>query len=248
MKLIRFALIILGTLLLIDGAVLSIISNFNTGNILVLSVGAVLFIWGCKYEAINKRTENTIGRFVKTAITAGLICTIAMCTFFAVYGTNDTATYEEDVLLVLGCAVKGEEPSQPLAARLDCAVEYSQKNPEAFIAVSGGQGTQEYISEAECMARYLIEHGISEEKIIKEDKATSTNENYRYSKKILDEMFSEYSVAVVTNDFHIFRAKQLAKLNGLDVTTVHAHTPISSSPMMYLREILAVVKLVLLKS
>lgn len=248
MKIIRLILLALGLLLLIDGIFLFVFSNFNIGNILVFLMGTILFLWGYKYEEISKMTDNAIGKLLKTVVSFGLIAVVVLCAFFAVYGNNDTSGYDEDVLLVLGCAVKGEEPSQPLAARLDCAIEYSKKNPDAFIAVSGGQGMQEDISEAECMARYLMERGISEDKIIKEDRATSTNENYRYSKEILDEMFSQYSVAVVTNDFHVFRAKQLAKINGLEVTTVHAHTPISSAPMMYLREILAVAKTAVLKS
>ncbi len=206
------------------------------------------FYGGYKYEQIRQRTNNPAGKILKAAVYIGLAAVVGLCAFIAVYGNNDTVTYDEDVLIVLGCAVKGEEPSQPLAARLECALEYSRKNPDVFIVVSGGQGTQEDISEAQCMARYLIERGVSEDKIIKEDRATSTNENYRYSKEILDEMFSEYSVGVVTNDFHIFRAKQLAKINGLEVTMMHAHTPISSSPMMYLREILAVAKTAVLKS
>lgn len=54
-------------------------------------------------------------------------------------------------------------------------------------------------------------------------------------------------MAVITNDFHVYRAKRLARLVGLNVTSIHAKTPLSSAPMMYLREVLAILKLWILK-
>ncbi len=247
MKILKWLLMATGAAALIDGAVMIVISNFTTGNILLLLFGALLFVWGLKFEKIRELTRNGIGRAVRIAVTAGIAAALACCVFFAVYGCNDSVTYEEDVLIVLGCAVNGDKPTQPLAARLDIAADYARKNPDAYIVVSGGQGPQEDITEAQCMYDYLTERGIEPERIIKEEKATSTNENFRYSKKILDESLGTYTAAMVTNDFHIFRAVRLAELNGLEVTHIHADTPVSSSPVMYLREILAVIKLFIFK-
>lgn len=247
MKIIKWLLFVMGLIFLIDGIIMVLISNFTTGNILVLLLGALLFVWGLKFDKIRELTKNGVGRVLKILVIIGLAVTAVLCTFFAVYGNTDTVTYDEDVIIVLGCAVNGEVPTQPLMARLDRAIAYAEKNPDAYIVVTGGQGPQEDITEAECMSRYLLERSISADRIIKEEQATSTNENYKYSKAILDEKLGEYSAAVITNDFHIFRAKQLARINGLEVTTMHAHTPVSSSPMMYLREILAVGKMILFK-
>ena len=52
--------------------------------------------------------------------------------------------------------------------------------------VSGGQGSDEAISEAEAMRRYLVEQGIRNEEIIMEDKSTNTEENLVFSMKKMD--------------------------------------------------------------
>ena len=80
-------------------------------------------------------------------------------------------------------AVKATTPSLTLKSRLDTAIEYLNiTKDDTYIVVSGGQGNGENISEAKAMQRYLIQKGIEEEKIILEDKSTSTNENFKYSR------------------------------------------------------------------
>lgn len=94
------------------------------------------------------------------------------------------------------------------------------------------------------MERYLVDKGIPKQFIIKEEKATSTYENFQYSKELLDEYYKKrpYQIAFVTNDFHIYRASLLAKAAGLNATHKHAPTAWYSLPMSYLREVLAVLK------
>ena len=102
-----------------------------------------------------------------------------------------------------------------MKSRLDKAIEYYKLNEDANIIVSGGQGEDELISEAEAMYRYLIENGVEKEKIIKEDKATTTLENIIYSKEILKNLNHEgEKVLIVTNEFHITRAMIIANLLG----------------------------------
>ena len=117
------------------------------------------------------------------------------------------------------------------------------QNPDAIIIVSGGQGAQEDISEAEAMEIYLIENGVKSDKIIKEDKSTSTTENFAFSKEILDKQFSnDYTVAFVTNEYHISRAALCAENAGIDNTT-HLHSDTSTSYLLagVLRECFAFV-------
>ena len=109
-------------------------------------------------------------------------------------GGTDNITYKEDAIIVLGAAVRGEEISGALQKRLDVAIEYYQKNPDVVIVVTGGQGPQEDITEALAMERYLLANGIPKEKIIKEEKATSTYENFKFSKVLLNEYFSNQGV------------------------------------------------------
>ena len=156
----------------------------------------------------------------------------------------------EDAVIVLGCAVIGYHPSNTMYARTYAAINYYKSNPNAVFVLSGGQGPQESITEAQAMKKLMLDGGIPEEKIILEEKATSTNENYKYSKKLLDEYFDRpYTIAYVTNDFHCYRAGELAKNNGFsDVRCIPAYTPKGAVMLCYAREILAVMKLWILGS
>ena len=94
------------------------------------------------------------------------------------------------------------------------------------------------------MKKYLVEKGVDQSCIIMEEKATSTAENMRFSKEILDEHFGrEYNVVVITNGFHIFRSVYLAKRAGFS-EVYHMRTGLQWYNVLpcYLRETMAVVK------
>lgn len=244
---IQWLMIILGAFLIIDGFVFIFLSNFTIGTIMVLVAGALFCAIGIWFKDVYRITNHGIMRVLKYIVCVGVAFTIGLCGFIAVYGNIDTSSGKEDIIMVLGCAVNGTEPTQPLVERLETAIKAYNKNNSAYILVSGGQGPQEDISEADAMADYLISRGVDSSNIIKEDRSTSTSENYKYSKEILDSRFSNYTITIITNDFHIYRAKQLAKLADLEVTSIHAKTPFTSAPMMYLREVLAILKLWILR-
>lgn len=117
-----------------------------------------------------------------------------------------------DYLIVLGARVNGTEPSISLKTRVDKAVDYLRANPETMVVASGGQGEDEEISEAECIIRLLREAGIEESRILREDKSTSTAENIRFSYALMED--ENATVGVVTNGYHMFRAKLIARSNG----------------------------------
>ena len=118
-----------------------------------------------------------------------------------------------DYVVVLGAQVRKSGPSLVLRYRLDKAIEYLDENPNTICIVSGGQGHNEPFSEAQGMADYLQKHGIAENRIIQESKSESTMENIVNSKKLMRQ--ENTSVGIVTNDFHMFRALQIAHANGL---------------------------------
>lgn len=237
-------LILLGILLFADGIGIAIVSNFNVGVLLTVGLGILLGLWGIFFEQIRAKAKRGLWRAAEIVVCALLAAAVAFCAFLAVYGNTDNVTYDEDAVIVLGCAVSGDRPTRPLVRRLDAAIKYTEKNPDALIVVSGGKGTEERISEAAVMSEYLIAHGVSGEKIILEDKSTSTSENFKFSKELLDSRFgADYSVAAITNDFHIFRAERLAKPAGIEAAMFHAPTSASAIPPSYLREILAVFKM-----
>ncbi len=168
--------------------------------------------------------------FVALSITGGTIARSAA-------GTADP---EADYLIVLGCQVNGTEPSRMLRQRLTAAVEYLNTYPESIAIVTGGQGPGEDISEAACMYNCLTAAGIDSSRIRMEDKATSTMENLRFSLELLGE---SASVAIVSNEFHLYRAGQMAEKLGLEAKLIPADTQLPILLASYsLREILAVWK------
>ena len=127
---------------------------------------------------------------------------------------NHTDASDKDVtcVIILGAGVNGTEPSLMLSSRLRATLDFVADRPDVPIICSGGQGPGEDITEAECMARWLSEHGVAEERIWKEERSTSTRENFDFSTQLMVEhgIDTTGNFAFVTNDYHVARAKRIA--------------------------------------
>lgn len=144
-----------------------------------------------------------------------------------------------DYVIVLGAQVRGETVSRALRKRLDCAAAYAQKNPDTVFFLSGGKGSGEDITEAEAMRRYLEERGIDAERLILEDRSTSTKENLEFCNALLE--IRDKRVGVLSNDFHVYRAGALAKKQGYqNVFRISAKSDWIMEPHYVVREICAV--------
>lgn len=150
-------------------------------------------------------------------------------------GTNDYA-------VVLGAKVKQDSLSLSLRYRLDAALAYANENPHVTLILSGGQGSDEPMSEAEAMRRFLTDNGIEESRLIVEDASTSTYENLLYSKKLLPSDVD--SITIISSDFHLARAQRIAEILDLKSDVVAAKTPKVVESKSVLRERLALVKTV----
>lgn len=149
-----------------------------------------------------------------------------------------------DFMIVLGARLHGEDMSLALYYRVQAALEYLKSNPETKVVVSGGQGPGEDITEAEAMARFFRENGIEDERILMEDRSTSTLENLKFSKELLGSEVDK--VVIVSNDFHLFRAVLIANRQGFEPYTLAAETPRIVREKLWLREYVAVLKTALL--
>ena len=170
---------------------------------------------------------------IAAAVTGILIGTAAA-------GNPDTPC---DYLIVLGAGVNGTEPSLILSNRLNAALAYLQAHPNTTCIVSGGQGAGEDISEADCMAQWLIKKGIDAARIWREDKSTSTRENLRFSLELIEEKTGTRpsQAGILSNEFHLFRAGMEARSQGLAPIGIPAKTSWLSLRINYfLREIPAV--------
>lgn len=146
-----------------------------------------------------------------------------------------------DRLVVLGAGLRPDgTPTETLQYRLDAALAYLEDNPGTSCIVSGGQGPGESRTEADAMAEYLVAHGLDADRVTKEERSTTTAENIRYSADLLA---PDATVAIVTNDFHLYRALRIAHNNGLpDAHGLAARTNPLYMPQATLRECFAIAK------
>ncbi len=240
-KIIKVLLIISGSLLVFNALLMSVMSNINAGIIAELLLGTVILLYGILLEKLVPKIPKWL-----RAVFWCSVCTVTVfVTVLLGLGVTDTVTGNEDAVIVLGSGIRGELLTVGLKNRLDCAVEMYKDNPDIIIVVSGGQGPQEDITEALAMERYLLSRSIPQQNIIKEEQATSTYENFVYSKQLLDKTLGKnYKAAYVTNDYHIYRAGSLARIAGFgDLTHSHSTTVWYTVIPSCMRECMAVVKL-----
>ena len=163
-------------------------------------------------------------------------------TFHNVLSSSFESKEKSNVAIVLGCIVNGDKPGIFLKGRINAAYKYLNENPNAIAILSGGQGNGENISEAQCMFNTLTEMGIDESRLLIEDKSTSTSENLKFSKALLEENGIETKkVTIITNDFHEYRASEFAKNNGLKALRYPSKTPWNGYMPFATREIFAII-------
>ena len=233
-KYLQHIIIIIGVLLLVYTVIMALIMNLSVGVVALGIFSIALIVYGVKWR------KSKIKKWVHVA--AVVICSIIalFSGFLASYGSNDTSRFDEDVVIVLGAGIHGEEPSPALTHRLNKAIEYYHINPDAVFIVSGGQGFRETISEALAMERFLVENGIPATQILKEERSTSTIENFLFSDGILRKKYPQgYSAVFITNDFHIYRADMIAGNAGVEATHLGAPTTWYTIPVNYSREMIA---------
>ncbi|WP_438825314.1 YdcF family protein [Bacillus sp. JJ1609] len=188
---------------------------------------------------MNMKFQMLFSKPVIITVICGLIY-VGFLHINIVHHGNMAAPKNADYIIVLGARVKGTVPSLALQERIDSAAEYLKENKNTIAIASGGKGPGEDISEAESIKKELVAHGIDESRIILEDQSTDTYENIGFSKKLIPEHAK--SGVLVTNDFHIFRAKMIAVNEGLDLGGLPAKTPIQALLKSYIREYLALTK------
>ena len=213
--------------------------------------------------------KNTIIILIKISIILFIFLFCFVQYFIIKEYITDRKTINEnkkvDYVIILGARVKKEKPSNSLMERIKAAIEYLKKNPKVKVIATGGQGKNENVAEGFAIKRELLKNGISEDRIILEDKSKNTVENFRFSlekiKNIEDgkkdvsnnEKNRKIKVLITTNDYHIFRSKNIARKVGFDnenyeIYGLPAKTPLISMPKSYFREFLSNVNYFLFQS
>lgn len=147
-----------------------------------------------------------------------------------------------EYIIIHGCGLlNGDRVSKLLSNRIDKAIQVFHKGrDQAMIICSGGKGNNETISEAEAIAGYLKEKGISEDHLLLEDRSVSTEENLTFSHEIIKERGGSRKIALVSSNYHIYRCVALAHQLGIPCTGIGARTAFYYWPSAIIREFVAV--------
>lgn len=219
---------------------------FNIGNGTGLCISVIMVLYMIFFPKANEMIAELwhikAGRIIIAAVGAViaiLLIAVTAITKCMIDATKNTPDGRETVV-VLGCRVYDNGPSLMLTTRLEAAYEYLKKNPEAKCIVSGGQGSDEPESEAECMYKWLVNKGIDGNRIYKEDRSTSTRENLQFSMEIAEREGLNRKMALVTNEFHCYRAFLIGRCLEIRPACIPAKTPGWLLPSYYLRELYGV--------
>ncbi len=208
--------VVLAALSLLYGLVTGIFCGFGVSGLIIWPFASALLILLSLWLG-DKPPFRRLRRHRAVRVAVALICAVVVIYCAVVLGLIISGAVADapdglDYIIVLGAKVNGETPSLALRCRIDAAHEYLEANPGTVAILSGGKGVGEGISEAEAMRRELVRRGISESRLVCEDKSTSTEENIRFS---YDKMpAGRQRVGIVTNNFHVWRALRVAARAG----------------------------------
>ena len=220
---------------------------FNFGVFAGTLLSAGLFA-GCLMQkqlqayASGSTALHMLIRLIQTGYVLFLVIAAAACMMMYRETRNLPTEDPDQTMIVLGCGLEGDRPSQMLWRRLKAAEEWLKQNPEIPVIVSGGQGPDEIMPEALCMKNWLADHGIEEGRIYTEDQSSSTYENLRFSRKVLEQNHLPEKIIIVTNNFHSCRAAMIARKQGYDCSSIPAGTTWWLFPVSVLREVFAIAK------
>ncbi|MBQ9345754.1 MAG: YdcF family protein, partial [Oscillibacter sp.] len=219
-------LLIFAAVFTLAGVVLQVIrgTKFLGQLSLWIALACAGWVYLDRWAAREKRGV-TVRRIAAGVLSAGCVLFALLETAILTQAHEDWTALPTDAVIVLGAGLAGTDPTPSLQLRLETAADYLAEHPHIPVVVSGGQGRDEDISEAEAMRTALLSLGVDERRILMEDKATSTKENLAYSRAVLESAgvsVSEAEIAVVTNGFHILRTRLLARRQGMNIIGVAA--------------------------
>ena len=241
-----FAAAVLAGLLGIGLGIIAMLCStaISVGMIIPVLGGILLVIWGfirlirpgpaLKYKALR--------RAVIICVCAVLLAAVFFEALILSALTAPKPDVDPDFVLVLGCGIFPDGTlTYSLKSRLDSAYNELLSYPGAICIVSGGRGGSEPVPEARAMYQYLVSCGINEDRIIMEPRSRNTAENMKYSAAIINDNGGG-TAAVVTSDYHVYRALVTAKRYGVDAYGIGAPTNWRILAACHIREYVGIIK------
>lgn len=243
---------IIGILLILYYLILKLMFGFVAFSNMFCMLGILLFVYGYVELKFNIDIWGHIPKIfrviITTLFTVGLVIFICIESII-IYNGNHHDNEKPDYLVVLGAGLRGNSISASLLYRLETTLDFHEMYPDVKIVVSGGQGTGESMPEALAMRNFLVDNGVDPSLIIMEDKSTNTYENFLYTKYILEEDTEKdnFTITIISNNFHMYRAKFLAREVGFSTYGYPASSHKASALVFYVREFFGVIKAYIFK-
>jgi len=247
--LIPIIIIFSGIFLIINGFILLKKEGFSKANLLSPIMGIVIllffvFMWiraGFVTTDYNHWINIPVVFIIYTYIIFGFAF-VGFMMYSCVYLWLPKKQHYDFIIIHGAGLLDGERVTPLLKRRIDKAVQAFQqsKNPHIRLIASGGQGSDEKISEAQAMYNYLVEHtDVPKEAIILEEKSTTTYENLLFSKEIGEQLIENPRFLFVTNDYHVFRTSTYARQIGMQGDGLGCSTASYYIPSAFIREYVA---------
>ncbi|MFL0197718.1 YdcF family protein [Clostridium sp. WILCCON 0269] len=246
-KVVSYVFIILGALGILDFLFLMFLrAAMNFGIIFPCIVAIPLLIVGIQLRRdkfIFFRIRNTVYKRILAITFILVLASFILVEILILSAIRTDFNVRVDYVIILGAGLKGDQMTLTFRNRMDKGIEFLRENPEVRVIVSGGKGFGETIPEAEAMSKYLIKNGIDASRIIREEKSTSTMENFKFSRELIQQGENEKNkIMIVTSDFHMFRAKMIGRRNGFITYGLPSRTWWGILPNSCIREYFAVIK------
>lgn len=205
----------------------NVLPGYSFTALVCLCIIGIILFYG--FMPMVGRVLPRFARVCTIVFTLALICGLILfgvTEYFIIRASFGTPETQVDYLVVLGAKVRQDGPSVSLWDRIYETVSYLNAHPDTIAIVSGGQGEDEPITEAKSMHDELVKLGIPEDRIWMEYKATSTDENLRYSLDLIEEKTGRrpQTLGVLSSEYHLFRASLMAKKLGIEFVGVPAKT------------------------
>ncbi len=226
------------------GCMIRMIPGFSFSSWLLWGCGIIVFVYWML--TLLKKKKPKLSKWLLWILSLGLCAVLIAGTVTGIVVGTAAKGDEEipcDYVIVLGAGVNGTQPSLILSERISRAEIYLREHPDAIAILSGGKGSGEHISEAQCMFNSLTAKGIAPERLWLEDRSTSTRENLRFSMALIEGKTGSRPTraAIISNEFHLYRAGLFAEEQDLQMVGIPARTTwFSLRANYFLREIVAV--------
>jgi len=221
--------------------------GFRPANLLSLLAGlALIALIGLMIAALRAQSPDLTVSVAITVLLSGYISFLLVSyVLYAFLYARITGLRRADFVVVLGSGLNGDQVPPLLAGRLDRGLRAYQtlarrRQDPPVVIVSGGKGSDERISEAEAMARYLIERGLPGDHLLCADQSRTTEENLAFSQAIMARSRPGYRCIIVTSNYHVFRAAIIARRLRVNGQVTGARTAGYYWPSAMLREFAAV--------